>query len=222
MSSPLSLSLSVRLAEKTRLLWRRTFLSPLFCGGSTPTHNPTNISFNMFRILKNIPLNLSALGTFTYCQQLSISKETRCNSLSENPSASKIYRASEVAKHTSASDGIWVTYKDGVYDITRFVANHPGGSDKIVMAAGKSVEPFWRIYRQHYNSKLALEVLGPLRIGTLHPDDVAAESQMRDKSDPYCNDPCVSPVMRILQDKPINAESPANLLSHEWYLSFKN
>ena len=34
---------------------------------------------------------------------------------------------------------------------TEFVANHPGGSDKIMMAAGKAIDPFWNLYRQHLN-----------------------------------------------------------------------
>lgn len=96
-------------------------------------------------------------------------------------------------------------YKDGVYDITKFIQNHPGGADKIVMAAGKSVEPFWRIYRQHYNSNLPLEMLGPMRIGTLHPEDVAAEAEAKDSSDPYNQDPEISPVMTIHSRKPVNA-----------------
>ena len=29
-------------------------------------------------------------------------------------------------------------------------------------------------FRQHYNSKLPLEILSEMKIGTLHPDDVAA------------------------------------------------
>lgn len=33
--------------------------------------------------------------------------------------------------------------QDGVYDITKFVANHPGGKDKIMLAAGKAIDPFW-------------------------------------------------------------------------------
>ena len=37
-----------------------------------------------------------------------------------------VYRRQEVAKHTNAKSGIWVTFKDGVYDVTEFVANHPG------------------------------------------------------------------------------------------------
>jgi sulfite oxidase len=36
-----------------------------------------------------------------------------------------------------------VTGQDGVYDITDFIASHPGGAAKIMMAAGGAVEPFW-------------------------------------------------------------------------------
>ena len=42
---------------------------------------------------------------------------------------------------------IWVTYGGMVYDITDFVANHPGGSEKIILAAGGPVEPWWNLYR---------------------------------------------------------------------------
>lgn len=58
---------------------------------------------------------------------------------------------------------IWVTYKKGVYDITDFVDEHPGGN-QILMAAGNSVEPFWILYRVHVNPHV-LEVLEKYRIG---------------------------------------------------------
>ena len=43
----------------------------------------------------------------------------------------------EIRHHDSLENGVWVTYRDGVYDITKFIqkGNHPGGS-KIYMAAG--------------------------------------------------------------------------------------
>jgi sulfite oxidase len=42
-----------------------------------------------------------------------------------------------------------VTYGEGVYDITEFVESHPGGPDKIVLAAGGPLEPYWAMYAQH-------------------------------------------------------------------------
>lgn len=107
-------------------------------------------------------------------------------------------------------------YKDGVYDITKFVPNHPGGKDKILLAAGKDIQPFWNVYRQHYNSKLPMELLEDMRIGTLHPDDVAAAAKSADNSDPYSKDPVLSPLMTYIQRKPINAEPPNFILTDSW------
>ena len=50
--------------------------------------------------------------------------------------------------HDSEDKRIWVTYREGVYDITDFVPNHPGANN-ILMAAGGSVEPFWNLYAVH-------------------------------------------------------------------------
>ncbi len=39
-----------------------------------------------------------------------------------------VYTREEVAKHRTPQDRVWVTFKDGVYDITDFVEMHPGGA----------------------------------------------------------------------------------------------
>jgi hypothetical protein len=61
------------------------------------------------------------------------------------------YTSAEVATHNTCVGGarVWVTYGDGVFDITDFVANHPGGADKIMLAAGASIEPFWQGLADH-------------------------------------------------------------------------
>ena len=41
------------------------------------------------------------------------------------------YSLEEVQKHTDENSGIWVVYKQGVYDITDFRYQHPGGSSKV-------------------------------------------------------------------------------------------
>lgn len=73
------------------------------------------------------------------------------------------YNLEEVGKHDSADKRIWVTYRQGVYDITDFVVKHPGG-DKIMMAAGGSVEPFWLMYGVHKTPEI-LAILEAHRIG---------------------------------------------------------
>lgn len=84
---------------------------------------------------------------------------------SSDPRTHTFYSREEVAKRNNKKDGIWVTYKDGVYDITTFVDNHPGG-DRILRAAGRSVDPFWSLYKQHL-TPYVLKVLEEHRIGTL-------------------------------------------------------
>ena len=36
------------------------------------------------------------------------------------------YTEEEVLKHIKGSGSIWVSFKNGVYDITEFVESHPG------------------------------------------------------------------------------------------------
>nr|XP_014278403.1 sulfite oxidase isoform X2 [Halyomorpha halys] len=118
------------------------------------------------------------------------------------------YSISEVSKHSSKEAGIWVIYKDGVYDISEFVDKHPGG-DKIMMAAGGSVEPFWMIYGVHKNPDV-FSMLEKYRIGNL--DSMEVEGKVENVLDPYSNDPIRHPALRPCSSKPYNAEPPPDLL----------
>ena len=52
------------------------------------------------------------------------------------PSGStKEYTAEDVAKHNTEND-CWVILYDKVYDVTNFLAEHPGGKDAIMLFAG--------------------------------------------------------------------------------------
>lgn len=70
------------------------------------------------------------------------------------------------------------------------MANHPGGSEKIMLAAGKAIDPFWNLYRQHYSSSAPAELLAEMRIGTLDPNEAPLEV---DATNPYSNDPARHP-----------------------------
>lgn len=82
----------------------------------------------------------------------------------KEPSTLPVYTQEEVTSHRTLEDGIWVTYKGGVYDITEFVAMHPGG-DKILLAAGGALEPFWALYAVH-NSEHVLEILSEYKVSS--------------------------------------------------------
>lgn len=53
----------------------------------------------------------------------------------QTPVANTKYTAEDVAKHATAND-CWTIVNNGVYDITRYVPQHPGG-DEILAACGK-------------------------------------------------------------------------------------
>ncbi|KAK3107113.1 hypothetical protein FSP39_007409 [Pinctada imbricata] len=118
------------------------------------------------------------------------------------------YTIADVAKHNSKENKIWVTYKNGVYDITDFVANHPGGSSKIMLAAGSNIEVFWNMYAQHKIPEI-YDMLEEMRIGNITEKPKMSE---KDKSDPYSNDPLRHPALKPSSVKPFNAEPPLELL----------
>lgn len=119
------------------------------------------------------------------------------------------YTLDEVMQHSTKETRIWVTYGQGVYDITDFIPQHPGGSEKISMAAGSSIEPFWMLYGVHKNPNV-LAILEKFRIGNLSEKD-AAEA-VANMEDPYAKDPRRHPILKPSAKKPFNAEPPPSLL----------
>lgn len=70
-------------------------------------------------------------------------ERSRCEQ--ESTPGLPVYSREEIRKHAGGGS-TWVTYKDGVYDISEFINAHPGGAQKIRLAAGGSVEPFWCVF----------------------------------------------------------------------------
>ena len=120
------------------------------------------------------------------------------------------YRKSDIQAHKSKPAGIWVTFKNGVYDISDFVEGHPGG-DKILLAAGGALEPFWEMYGVHKNEDV-FEILEELRIGNIHPDDLKG-MVVKKSNDLFANDPERHPALKVNSEKPFNAETHSELLT---------
>lgn len=121
----------------------------------------------------------------------------------------KTYTMEEVGKHDNKRDRIWVTFKQGVYDITDFIEKHPGGSSKIIMAAGSSIEPFWTIFANHNNPEI-YELLESMRIGNISKED--ALSNKDNQNDPYAKEPPRHKALKVNGQKPFCAEPPPSLL----------
>ena len=61
----------------------------------------------------------------------------------------------------SNCDSILISYGGLVYDITNFVQSkaHPGGSERLMRAAGKPLEPYWAWHGQHFETEIPLKIL---------------------------------------------------------------
>ena len=122
------------------------------------------------------------------------------------------YSMSQVKEHNTLDKGVWIVYKNGVYDITKFIESHPGGSEKIILAAGASIEPFWSIYAVHHKNEV-YEILEELRIGNLNETDIEAQKQENkvNANDAFQNEPSRHPLLKVVAQKPFNAETPIQL-----------
>lgn len=117
------------------------------------------------------------------------------------------FKMEEISKHDSKEKRIWVTFKSGVYDVTDFVDAHPGG-DKIMMAAGASVDVFWELYAVH-KSKTVLSLLESYRIGNLAEEDRESSPSTFDH---WSQEPARHHLLTPRSQRPFNAEPPPELL----------
>ncbi|KAJ7965621.1 Nitrate reductase [Quillaja saponaria] len=85
--------------------------------------------------------------------------------------ATKMYSLSEVRKHSTA-ESVWIIVHGHVYDCTRFLLDHPGGADSILINAGSDVtEEFDAIH-----SDKAKNMLEDYRIGELVTTGYSSDS----------------------------------------------
>ena len=132
-----------------------------------------------------------------------------------------VHTAAQVAQHDGRGKdpSIWMTYGGVVYDVTDFIVNHPGGSEKIIEAAGGAIEPFWYTYRQHFASDLPMRLMEHMAIGRLaEADQDAIDEQLAilEEEDPYAKEPVRHRSLVVHADTPCNAETPSHLLTQSY------
>lgn len=145
--------------------------------------------------------------------------------VSERKDGLPTYRAADVQANNGkqGSGRIWVTLGDAVYDITDFVGSHPGG-DRILLAAGGPLEPYFKAYPQH-EEQFVYEILDEMRIGNLEScstggllakksggDKLMSDKDLSASLDPFANDPQRDSRLSVSSPKPFNAEPPSDLL----------
>ncbi|KAJ5571768.1 cytochrome b5-like heme binding domain-containing protein [Penicillium sp. DV-2018c] len=75
---------------------------------------------------------------------------------------SQTFTPADVAAHNSADKGLYIIVDSNVYDVTKFVDEHPGGAKILKRVAGKDAsKQFWK-----YHSESVLKKYAPkLKIG---------------------------------------------------------
>ncbi|KAI1093206.1 cytochrome b5 [Rostrohypoxylon terebratum] len=77
---------------------------------------------------------------------------------------SKTFTVKDVAEHKDEQNGMYIIVDSGVYDITNFLEEHPGGAKILKRMAGKNAtKQFWK-----YHGKTVLDKYGDkLKVGDL-------------------------------------------------------
>ena len=74
---------------------------------------------------------------------------------------SKTFTPADVASHNTAEKGLYIIVDTNVYDVTKFVDEHPGGAKILKRVAGKDAsKQFWKVFTSS-SSLLHLHLLDP-------------------------------------------------------------
>lgn len=105
----------------------------------------------------------------------------------------------ELQKHTTMDDGVWVVINGEVYDLTHWLAQHPGGPNIILKYAGKNASKiFNKFHAKNFVEKYLSpeQHLGPL-IGTLEEAEDITEEDDTDREIYRNNIPPILEIMNV-------------------------
>ena len=195
----------VRTALKTTFVQRvavKGYTRTLANYNRTKTHSSFEYPVSVFGILSTL-----CMAPMIHSQLVMGEEDTKRKYISK----------SDIGKHDSLQNGVWVTFRGKVYDVTTFVKDHPGGQDKILLAAGGPLEPLWRLYPLHTTtSKDDVEnILKRYYIGDLDPTETEDEDT-GDENNPWRHEPERHPALRAHGKFPFNAETPVSLIPEHY------
>ncbi|CAK9806846.1 Cytochrome b5 [Anthophora plagiata] len=95
---------------------------------------------------------------------------------------SKTFTAAQVSRHNKEKD-LWIIYKDGVYDITKFLKEHPGGEEVLIDMAGKDAT---KCFDDIGHTIEAIQLRETFKIGTV--DNTISEEQLTPDSQEVTTD----------------------------------
>jgi len=74
----------------------------------------------------------------------------------------------EVRQLAEITGKVLIVYKDDVFDVTKYLSDHPGGKEILMLANGKVVDKIFDKY--HYPLGDAPKIMKKFKIGYLSPD----------------------------------------------------
>ncbi|XP_003417099.1 cytochrome b5 type B [Loxodonta africana] len=86
------------------------------------------------------------------------------------------YRLEEVAKRNSSKE-IWLVIHGRVYDVTRFLDEHPGGEEVLLEQAGVDASESFEDVGHSFDAR---EMLKQYYIGDVHPSDLKTDNSSKD------------------------------------------
>ncbi|XP_011312566.1 cytochrome b5 isoform X2 [Fopius arisanus] len=97
----------------------------------------------------------------------------------ESSSEVKLFTRAEVSKHKDSKDA-WIIIHNIVYDVTKFLSEHPGGEEVLLEQAGvDGTEPFEDVG----HSSDARQMMEPYKIGEIVEEERSPSSKGDKKRD---------------------------------------
>ncbi|KAG0489292.1 hypothetical protein HPP92_008103 [Vanilla planifolia] len=108
----------------------------------------------------------------------------------------KIYALSDVSKHNSRED-CWLVINGKVYDVTRFMEDHPGGDEVLLAVTGKDAS---NDFEDVGHSSTAKAMMEEYYVGEIDASTIPAKVKYTPPKQPHYNqDKTTDFVIKILQ-----------------------
>lgn len=146
----------------------------------------------------------------------SLDAESRLQNLNQNLKEPfvKHVKSDEIKLHNSEENGVWVVVNGEVYNLSKFMAQHPGGIDVLLRNAGKDVlEIFNKIHPPHFLTK---HLSAEAHVGKVE-ENATIEIAREPEDEEEQNESGVPPLSEIFNIHEFESLARRTLTMRAWY-----